>query len=206
MGIAAEAVRMRKSRAGQRHFHRAELGLGPHPPAPLPAGEGDSRGGKDHSQALPGVILVAVNHHPAGKKTPLCSRPIWANTLLEVDAESETNSKLWAGTDAVNSITALVMTNRPAKSCAAFRTVTRFTTPLHRAFKEAVAGTEGPCRMSSQKVPKSKSWILASLSDAWPSPRLISTLSGGMGIVQNKPPGTFPGSMLVTWDSRLLSV
>jgi hypothetical protein len=29
------------------------------------------------------------------------------------------------------------------------------------------------------------------------------TLSGGMGIDQNNPPGTLPGSMLVTWDDRL---
>ena len=63
--------------------------------------------------------------------TPLRSRPIWANRLLEVAAGSETNSKLLPGTEAFHSAAALVIMNSPAKPCVALRTLTRLSTPLH---------------------------------------------------------------------------
>jgi hypothetical protein len=119
-----------------------------------------------------------------------------ADTEEDVLAASETNVKLASLTE--HSIVAAVATNSPRNPVAASRKLNCFLTPPHCTVKEMVTGTDGPCAISFRNVPKSKVGTCRSVYSAVPAPRSISTLSDGIGTVQNRPFGTFPGSMEVT--------
>ena len=125
----------------------------------------------------------------------MCSSPITADTADDVLAASETNVKLASLTE--HSIVAAVSTNSPRNPVSASRKLNRFLTPPHCTVKEMVTGTDGPCRISFRKVPKSKVGSCTSVYSAVPAPRSIATLSDGIGTVQNSPLGTFPGSIEV---------
>lgn len=127
------------------------------------------------------------------KKVPLRSSPITADTLEDVLAGSE--SKVNPASLTEHSTVAAVFMNSPLKPVDASRNWNFFLIPLQFTLKEMVTGVEEPCSRSFRNVPKSRVPMLRSAYSAVPAPRSIPTLCDGIGTVQNRPSGTFPGSM-----------